>query len=97
LWREPPKLARWLGTALPSAAREKLVGTVGHMSFQVAPRPPMNQALRWQLQQEFLPGVESLSQLLERDLTHWCRDGKVSADSASAVEGAAQGWYSVAL
>ncbi len=38
------------------------------------PRPPMNADLRKQLQQEFLPQIEQLSQLLERDLTHWCQE-----------------------
>jgi len=37
-------------------------------------KPPMNPELRRQLQQEFLPEVEKLSNLLERDLTHWSRN-----------------------
>ena len=82
-WRDPPKFAQWLGNVMPSSVRQRLVDRIRSRSFQVAPRPPMDQELRRQLQQEFLPGVERLSQLLGRDLTHWCRDGKVSADSAS--------------
>jgi hypothetical protein len=39
-----------------------------------APRPTISPELRAQLQEEFLPEIERLSQLLGRDLTHWCRD-----------------------
>lgn len=35
--------------------------------------PPMSAELRLQLQQEFLPEVQHLGDLLGRDLTHWCR------------------------
>ena len=82
-WRDPPKLALWLGNAMPRSVRERLVDFLRSKSFQVAPAPPMNQELRRQLQQEFLPGVERLSQLLGRDLTYWCRKGELSADRIS--------------
>lgn len=35
-------------------------------------RQPMNQAVKCRLNQEFLREVESLSELLGRDLTYWC-------------------------
>lgn len=38
------------------------------------PRPPMDPELRRRLQAEFAPEVKRLSDLLGRDLTHWCRD-----------------------
>jgi len=38
------------------------------------PRPPMAPELRRRLQEEFFPEVKALSDLLGRDLTHWCRD-----------------------
>ena len=79
-WRDPPKLALWLGNVMPSSVRHKLVDRIRSRSFQVVPLPPMNQELRLQLQQEFLPGVERLSQLLGRDLTYWCREEALSAD-----------------
>lgn len=47
----------------------------------MAPALPMNQELRRQLQREFLPGVERLSQLLGRDLTYWCCERELSAES----------------
>jgi hypothetical protein len=34
---------------------------------------PMNPELKKQLQAEFAPEVEKLSELLGRDLTHWSR------------------------
>ena len=37
-------------------------------------RPPMSAELRQRLQAELLPEVERLGELLDRDLTHWCRD-----------------------
>jgi hypothetical protein len=36
-------------------------------------RDPMQPELKAELQQRFLPHVEELSELLDRDLTHWCR------------------------
>jgi hypothetical protein len=79
-WRDPPKLALWLGNTMPSSVRQRLVDFLRSRSFRVAPLPPMSQELRQQLQQEFLPGVERLSRLLGRDLTYWCRKEELSAD-----------------
>jgi hypothetical protein len=84
-WRDPPKLALWLGNAMPGSVRERLADFIRSMSFQVAPAPPMDQELRRQLQQEFLPGVERLSQLLGRDLTYWCCGGELSAERVDRV------------
>jgi hypothetical protein len=84
-WRNPPKLALWLGNAMPRSVRERLADFIRSRSFQVAPAPPMDQELERQLQQEFLPGVERLSQLLGRDLTYWCREGELSADRVDRV------------
>jgi hypothetical protein len=79
-WRDPPKLALWLGRAMPESVRQRLVDRIKSRSFRVAPLLPMNQELRRQLQREFLRGVERLSKLLGWDLTYWCREGKLSAD-----------------
>jgi Sulfotransferase domain len=84
-WRNPPKLARWLGNLMPRLERERLVDALRRRSFCVAPLPSMNQEMRQQLQQQFLPSVERLSQLIGRDLTHWCREGELSGDRVCRV------------
>ena len=37
-------------------------------------RPPLSPELRARLQHELSPDIEKISELLDRDLTHWCRD-----------------------
>jgi hypothetical protein len=86
-WREPPKVALWLGNALPSSLRERVVDSIRSRSFERAPARPMDPEVRGQLQQEFLPGVEKLSQLLGHDLTYWCRGTELSRDSLSREVG----------
>ena len=44
------------------------------MNLETKPRPPLDPSLRKQLNQKFLPEIEKLSELLDRDLTHWCRN-----------------------
>jgi hypothetical protein len=51
----------------------KLKAGVDALSWGNAPRPPLNPETRRALQQEFLPEIEYLSDLLGRDLTHWCK------------------------
>jgi hypothetical protein len=79
-----PKLARLLLTppgAVHTLVRRVLPRTLRHSfygqakSFLVKSQRPlaMSPCLRKQLQTEFLPQVEHLSELLGRDLTHWCR------------------------
>ncbi len=43
------------------------------LNTYAAPRTPMNMTLRAELNARLLPDVERLSELLGRDLTHWCR------------------------
>ena len=43
-------------------------------------RPPLAPDLRAQLQREFAPEVERLSELLGRDLTHWSQQGPPAAE-----------------
>lgn len=57
-----------------SDLRQVVNAQIDQISLSDAPRPPMNPATRQQLQREFLPEMEQLSQMLNRDLTHWCRD-----------------------
>jgi Sulfotransferase domain len=59
---------------IPSPLRSRLQ-TLFRTIYLVEKRPPpMDKQLKLRLQQEFLPEVQQLSELLERDLTHWCRD-----------------------
>jgi hypothetical protein len=46
---------------------------INRMNTKYEARPPMDPELRKQLQAEFAPDVERLSELLGRDLTHWSR------------------------
>lgn len=41
---------------------------------QFIPRPPMDALLRRRLQMQFASEVEQLGTLLQRDLSHWCRE-----------------------
>jgi hypothetical protein len=43
-------------------------------------RPPLAPDVRAQLQREFAPEVERLSELLGRDLTHWSQQGPPAAE-----------------
>ena len=43
------------------------------LNTRYEPRRPMDEELRRQLSAEFAPEVRRLSELLGRDLTHWCR------------------------
>ncbi len=38
------------------------------------PNPPMDKKVRKRLQKQFEPEVKRLSKLLDRDLSHWCKD-----------------------
>ncbi len=59
---------------IPSRAiRQRIAGRLMFLIIKEERRPPMDPALRCQLQEELLPDVEQLSSLLGRDLTHWCR------------------------
>lgn len=61
-------------TLIPSPLRDRLQ-TLFRTVYLVEKRPPpMDKQLRSRLQQEFLPEVQQLSELLGRDLTDWCRD-----------------------
>jgi hypothetical protein len=72
LFDPPPLLVRKLGRALTSAERrQKLFRTFRKLNTEHVPRQPLPPELRKQLQQEFAPDVERLSELLHRDLTHW--------------------------
>jgi hypothetical protein len=68
----PPTFVRKLGRALTTAdRRHKLFRTFQELNTEHGPRPEIPALLRRQLQKEFAPDVERLSELLDRDLTRW--------------------------
>lgn len=73
LEKDPP---RWLHlavtTLLPKPVRRTLRGQLQRMHTSREPRPPIAPELRRRLQAEFVPEVATLSDLLHRDLSHWC-------------------------
>ena len=70
----PPPLARKLARALTSSeTRHKLFQTARGLNTEHGPRQPLPADLKRQLQREFAPDVDRLSELLGRDLWHWCR------------------------
>jgi hypothetical protein len=72
----PPRLARRFTRAtLPQPVRRFIGNGLLRVNSPHEPRPPMDPALRRRLQQQLRPDVEALSALLDRDLTHWVRDG----------------------
>lgn len=72
--RRPPARLRRLGKQLlPRSVRQQWRMRLLRFNSTQMARPPLDAKLRQQLQAEFTPDVERLSQLLNRDLTHWCR------------------------
>lgn len=73
LTMKPPGLLRKLArTFIPPTIRHRvLLGTLIRLNAKEAPNPPMDPALRKELQAWFGPDVARLSALLERDLTGW--------------------------
>lgn len=69
----PAPLRKIGGPLLPRSWRHGIFRQLRRLNTQHAPRLPLNEDLRRQLELEFLPDVERLSQLLGRDLTHWCK------------------------
>jgi sulfotransferase family protein len=63
------KYARYVST--PLFARLRRLAEI--YNTEADAKAQMDPGLRLQLQAEFLPEVERLSNLLGRDLTHWCR------------------------
>jgi Sulfotransferase domain len=74
LLRQPPAAVRRISRAfLPLSARRFVGESIRCLNGATELRPPMKDELRKRLQREFEPEVEELSQLLNRDLTAWCR------------------------
>jgi hypothetical protein len=70
----PPQMAQsFAKVLLPHKLRRVLVEALWSYSTILEPRPPIDSVLRKSLQAEFASEVESLSDLLGRDLTHWTK------------------------
>lgn len=81
--RQPPAIVQQVGRMiLSSGQRRKLYQTLKQLNSDERPRPPMDPDLRRCLQAHFLADVERLSDLLGRDLTHWCKEELPSPDYA---------------
>lgn len=73
--KTPPSLIRIAGKLLlPQSCRNLLLNGLKKLNTQFVPRQPMSPELRRRLQKEFTPEIKNLSELLGRDLTHWCTD-----------------------
>jgi hypothetical protein len=71
----PPRAMQWVGRAVLSRpTRAALLARLRRLNSRAAPRAPMPPELRRRLQVDVLPEVTRLSEMLERDLTHWCRE-----------------------
>jgi hypothetical protein len=70
----PPRLVHVVAKSLTlPAVRQILISKLLRLNRRHDCRRPMAPELRQRLQEEFTPEVESLSELLCRDLTHWIR------------------------
>jgi hypothetical protein len=77
--RHKPAWMRAVGrTVVPGHYRQKVSRKVNKMLLAVnteyMQRPPLDPDLRQQLQAEFAPEIDRLSELLGRDLSHWYRE-----------------------
>jgi hypothetical protein len=72
----PPYLARrFARLTIPQPLRRFVGESLLRLNAPFEPRPPMNRSLRRSLQQQLEQDVLALSTLLDRDLSHWVRDG----------------------
>jgi hypothetical protein len=75
LYQRPPKLVRWPVRALiPLGIRRMLEEKTRHFNTKYQRRSDMDANLKESLKEEFAPEIEKLSELLDRDLTHWSRN-----------------------
>ncbi|MGA1133279.1 MAG: sulfotransferase family protein [Prochlorotrichaceae cyanobacterium] len=71
LLRHQPGFVRSLKTLVPPFLRKNMRKTIEDYNTKSESRQPLSAELQSQLKQEFKVEVEALSQLLNRDLTHW--------------------------
>ena len=75
LLHTPPRSFHWLARALLLRQNRYggYKGWLKRLNTTHAKIPPMKPELRRRLQEEFLPEVEQLSNLLRRNLSYWCK------------------------
>lgn len=73
LLRHQPDFIRSLKKLVPSFLRRNMRKTIEEYNTKSETRKPLSAELRSQLNEEFKQEVQDLSQLLDRDLTHWSR------------------------
>jgi hypothetical protein len=74
LLQNRPLRGQLLGSGVFSAAlRQEAIKRFRRLNTKFEPRPALGRELKRRLQEEFVPEVERLSDLLNRDLMHWCR------------------------
>jgi hypothetical protein len=69
-WFKPVRVG--LRRLLSNSVRARIGTVIHNLNTEVAGRLPMNPVTRRQLQEEFRSEIERLSNLLQRDLLHWC-------------------------
>jgi len=72
--RKPPKPLMWLSRPIPRRWRWAIESGIRRLNSRYQPRRAMDPELRRRLQTEFAAEVQQLSNLLNRDLSHWSRD-----------------------
>jgi hypothetical protein len=70
----PPGPVKAVGKLLTTTSRRNQFRSyLRRLNTEYVSRTPMSPSLRRQLQAHFAPDVERLSELLDQDLTYWCR------------------------
>jgi hypothetical protein len=80
--RHPPEtLRRVVRTVIPPRMRTRLWKKAVTANRVSAPRVPMPDGLRRQLQEEFADDVDRLSELIQRDLSHWSPSTRMPSET----------------
>jgi hypothetical protein len=78
----PPKFLRSLAQpVIRFSWARSLLWALASVNSRYSPREPLPPELKIQLQTEFFQEVVQLSQLLNRDLTHWCKPDRATTSS----------------
>jgi len=82
-----PLLAMGIHRAvLPEALRGALRSRIERVHSPLERRPPLPMALQRRLERDFAQDVADLSELLGRDLTHWCRQANSQQAQIGSVK-----------
>ncbi len=72
LIEHPPEIAqKGLALVLPEQSRHRLRQTLRSLNGRSATNPPLNPDTRRALESRFAPQIDELSELIDRDLSHW--------------------------